>query len=123
MAKYKILVLPSDRTGVSKFRSVDPHLYLQKLYPDEFWIDIDYEPKLHNEEFLKKYDLIHYHRTLHPDYNLSKATVPILDKLGIPRNLGACCAGVREMIKDQCKCNPVIDVLLGRGEVGFINWN
>jgi glycosyltransferase involved in cell wall biosynthesis len=84
MAKYKILVLPSDRTGVSKFRSVDPHLYLQKLYPDEFWIDIDYEPKLHNEEFLKKYDLIHYHRTLHPDYNLSKSTVPILDKLGIP---------------------------------------
>jgi glycosyltransferase involved in cell wall biosynthesis len=84
MAKYKILVLPSDRTGVSKFRSVDPHLCLQKMYPDEFWIDIDYEPKLRDENYLKKYDLIHYHRSLHPDYNLSKETIPILNKLGIP---------------------------------------
>ena len=84
MSKYKILVLPSDRTGVSKFRSLDPHLCLQKLYPDEFWVDIDYEPKLHDENYLKQYDLMHYHRSLHPDYNLSKKTIPILNKLGIP---------------------------------------
>ena len=59
IVKYKILVIPSDRTGVSKFRSVDPHLYLQKLYPDEFWVDIgnynsinDYNNEhLRNREF------------------------------------------------------------------------
>ena len=84
MSKYKILVVPSDRTGVGKFRSVDPHLYLQKMYPDEFWVDIDYEPKIDDEKFLKKYDLIHFHRTLHPDYNLSKQFIPKLKKLGIP---------------------------------------
>jgi len=84
MAKYKVLVIPSDRTGVSKFRSVDPHLYLQKLYPDDFWIDIDYEPKLNDENFLKKYDLIHYHRTLHPNYELSQQIAPKIKKLGIP---------------------------------------
>ena len=38
-----------------------------------------------------------------------------LNKLGIPRNLGACCGGFREMVKDQCECNPAIDVLLGEG--------
>ena len=54
MAKYRILVIPSDRTGVSKFRSVDPHLCLQKLYPEEFWVDIDYEPKLNDEKLFKK---------------------------------------------------------------------
>jgi glycosyltransferase involved in cell wall biosynthesis len=84
MAKYKILVLPSDRTGVSKFRSIDQHLKLQEKFGDDFWVDIDYEPKLNDENYLKKYDLIHYHRTLHPDYNLSRQVMPIIKKLGIP---------------------------------------
>ena len=83
MSKIKILVIPSDRTGVSKFRSVDQHLYLQKMYPDEFWVDIDYEPKLEDENFLKKYDIIHYHRSLSPDYNRSKSAIPNIQKLGI----------------------------------------
>lgn len=84
MAKYKILVLPSDRTGVSKFRSIDQHLKLQEKFGDDFWVDIDYEPKLNDENYLKKYDLIHYHRTLHPDYNLSRQVIPTIKKLGIP---------------------------------------
>jgi len=84
MAKYKILVLPSDRTGVSKFRSLDQHLKLQEKFGDDFWIDIDYSPKLNDDNFLKQYDLIHYHRTLHPDYNLSTQIMPRIKKLGIP---------------------------------------
>ena len=56
--KYKILVLPSDRTGVSKFRSVDPHVHLQRMYPEEFWVDVDYQPKLEDENWLKQYDLV-----------------------------------------------------------------
>ena len=83
MSKINVLVIPSDRTGVSKFRSVDPHLYLQKMYPDDFWVDIDYEPKLDDENFLKKYQIIHYHRSLSPDYNRSLASLPLIRKLGI----------------------------------------
>ena len=64
--KIKILVVPSDRTGVSYFRSTKPHLHLEKMYPDEFHVDIEYEPRLDNDEWLKQYDLIHYHRTLGP---------------------------------------------------------
>ena len=44
--KIKVLVLPSDTTGVGKFRSVDPHTFLQDMYSDDFHVDIDYEPKL-----------------------------------------------------------------------------
>jgi glycosyltransferase involved in cell wall biosynthesis len=84
MTKYKILVLPSDRTGVSKFRSIDQHLKLQEKFGDEFWIDIDYNPKLDDDNYLKQYDLIHYHRTLHPDYNFSRQVIPRIKKLGIP---------------------------------------
>lgn len=82
--KYKILVLPSDRTGVSKFRSVDPHTYLQNMYPDEFWIDIVYEPPYHDDEWWKKYDLVHYHRSIGPDYDASIAVAKRLTSWGIP---------------------------------------
>tara|TARA_R110002110_G_scaffold16300_4_gene70932 strand:- start:5094 stop:6335 length:1242 start_codon:yes stop_codon:yes gene_type:complete len=84
--KYKILVIPSDRTGVSKFRSVDPHVNLQKMYPEDFWVDVDYNPNLEDDDFLKKYDLVHYHRCLSPDGNgdRSNKVVENLKKLGIP---------------------------------------
>ena len=66
MSKIKILVIPSDRTGVSWFRSTAPHVHLEKMFPDEFHVDIDYEPDLNNDAFLKQYHIIHYHRQLGP---------------------------------------------------------
>ncbi len=63
--KIKMLVIPSDFTGVGKFRSVDPHAYIQEHYPDEFDIDIVYNfPKEKMDEYLKQYDLIHIHKQL-----------------------------------------------------------
>jgi hypothetical protein len=41
MKKIKVLVVPSDRTGVGYFRSTNPHIALENLYSDEFSIDID----------------------------------------------------------------------------------
>ena len=49
--KTKVLVLPSDTSGVSKFRSVDPHLWLEKFYPEEFHIDISYEVNFNDINF------------------------------------------------------------------------
>lgn len=66
MSKIKVLVVPSDRSGVSYFRSTKPHLHLEEMYPDEFHVDIEYEPQLHNDEWLKQYNIIHYHRLLGP---------------------------------------------------------
>lgn len=62
--KIKVLVVASDRTGVGAFRSIKPHIMLEELYPDDFRIDIDYEPNLNDDAWLKQYDIIHYHRTL-----------------------------------------------------------
>tara|TARA_R110002012_G_scaffold302408_1_gene503292 strand:- start:747 stop:1931 length:1185 start_codon:yes stop_codon:yes gene_type:complete len=78
-----ILVIPSDRTGVSKYRSLDPHLCLQKLFPDDFKVDIDYQPDLDNDEFLKRYDIVHYHRSIGPDWDRSVRTQKKLKQLGI----------------------------------------
>ena len=41
MSKIKVLVVPSDRTGVSYFRSTIPHIKLEEYFPNDFHIDID----------------------------------------------------------------------------------
>ena len=58
MEKINVLVLPSDTSGVGKFRSVDPHVKLQNLYPNDFHVDIDYEPKINDENYWKKYQIL-----------------------------------------------------------------
>jgi hypothetical protein len=67
--KIKVLVLPSDRTGVGKFRSTDPHVYLQNMYPDEFHVDIDYEPKVDDINYWKQYQIVHVHRNIGNNYD------------------------------------------------------
>jgi len=33
------------------------------MFPNEFHVDIEYEPKIDDDNWLKQYDIIHYHRT------------------------------------------------------------
>jgi glycosyltransferase involved in cell wall biosynthesis len=82
MKKIKVLVIPSDRTGVSYYRSTNPHLALENNYPEEFHVDIEYEPQINNDEWLKQYDIIHYHRTFGP-YEQMVAMNERLKKLGV----------------------------------------
>lgn len=82
MKKIKVLVVPSDRTGVSFFRSTKPHIALEEMFPEEFHVDIDYEPNLNDENWLKQYDIIHYHRTIGP-YEQMEALNKRLRELGI----------------------------------------
>ena len=83
MSKIKVLVVPSDRTGVGKFRSVDPHIFLQNQYPKEFHVDIDYEPKFDDLNYWKNYQIVHFHRTLTPDYDKSVSFIEVLNSMGI----------------------------------------
>jgi len=83
MSKIKILVVPSDRTGVGYYRSTVPHINLQKLFPDDVHVDIDYEPQYKNDKWLKQYDIIHYHRTFGPFEEIDE-TMATLERLGIP---------------------------------------
>jgi glycosyltransferase involved in cell wall biosynthesis len=83
MQKINVLVIPSDKTGVGKFRSVDPHVFLQNMYPDDFHVDIDYEPQINNIEYWKKYKIVHAHRTIGQDYNVSPQIIEWLKSIGI----------------------------------------
>ena len=83
MSKIKVLVLPSDRTGVGKFRSVDPHVMLQNNHEEDFHVDIDYDPKINDENYWRQYDIVHFHRSIGQDYNQAPLIIQKLNSMGI----------------------------------------
>ena len=83
MNKIKVLVLPSDKTGVGKFRSIDPHVCLQNNHSDEFHVDIEYEPKIDDINYWKQYQIVHFHRSIGHDYDKSVQIIQKLNSMGI----------------------------------------
>ncbi len=83
MSKIKILCLPSDRTGVGKFRSVDPHVMLQNNHGADFHVDIDYDPKVNDLNYWKQYDIVHFHRSIGQDYDQAPIIIKRLNDMGI----------------------------------------
>jgi glycosyltransferase involved in cell wall biosynthesis len=83
MSKIKVLVIPSDRTGVGKFRSIDPHIFLNNLYPNDFHVDIVFDVNLEDLNFWKDYQIVHFHRSIGQDMDRSAAFIPKLKSLGI----------------------------------------
>mgnify|MGYP001562938284 FL=1 len=84
MSKKNIMVLRSDNSGVGFFRSLQPHINLEKIYPDEFHVEM-YAPNeinFNDDNFLKRFDLIHYHRTM-CEYDQMPPLIDKLKKLGI----------------------------------------
>jgi len=81
--KIKVLVLPSDKTGVGKFRSVDPHVMLQNMYPNDFHVDIDYEPRINDINYWRQYQIVHIHRNIGNVYEHTPNIIRMLKSLGI----------------------------------------
>ena len=83
MSKIKVLVLPSDATGVGKFRSVDPHVMLQNMYPDDFHVDIDYQPRINDLNYWRQYQIVHVHRNIGQSYEQTPTIINSLKSMGI----------------------------------------
>jgi len=56
---------------------------LQNMYPNDFHVDIDYEPKINDINYWKNYDIVHFHRSIGNDYNQSVSIIQNLNNLGI----------------------------------------
>jgi glycosyltransferase involved in cell wall biosynthesis len=82
MSKIKVLVVPSDRTGVGKFRSVDPHIFLQNQFSEEFHVDIVYDPP-YDLDYYKDYQIVHYHRNIGADFEKGAELAIKLNEAGI----------------------------------------
>ena len=83
MSKIKVLVVPSDRSGVGKFRSVDPHIFLQNQYPDEFHVDIVYDTPYDDVNFWTQYQIVAFHRSIGPDFDRAHRLIQMLNSLGV----------------------------------------
>lgn len=68
--RIKVLVVPSDTFGVGLYRSVSPHTHLDKMFGDEFDVEINYNPKWADHEFFDKYDIIHIHKGLYENMDV-----------------------------------------------------
>lgn len=67
--KIKVLSVPSDKTGVGKYRSIDPHKMLHRLFKDEFYVEINPTPDYEDAEYFKKFAIVHIHKAPSNDYD------------------------------------------------------
>lgn len=70
--KIKVLAVPSDTQGVGHWRTIWPAQALQKHFGDEFEVEINLGPNVENMNYLKQFDIIHFHRHLGPPESMEK---------------------------------------------------
>ena len=76
MSKLNVLVVPSDNIGgVGFYRSTQPHIKLEQMYPDDFSVTIDMNPDWKDLEGFKKYNLIHIHKGLFQNFGAFRAAL------------------------------------------------
>jgi glycosyltransferase involved in cell wall biosynthesis len=56
---------------------------IQNLYPNDFHIDIDYEPNIQDANFLKQYQIVHIHRNIGSSYEGNDQLIKWISSLGI----------------------------------------
>lgn len=68
MNKIKVLVVPSDNIGgVGFYRSIQPHVQLQKQFNDDFDVTIDVDFDWKNLDELKKFNIVNFHKGVYED--------------------------------------------------------
>ena len=53
------------------------------MYPDDFHVDIDFEPKINDVNFWKKYQIVHVHRNIGHNYDNTPVLINTLKSMGI----------------------------------------
>jgi glycosyltransferase involved in cell wall biosynthesis len=81
--KIRVLVIPSDTTGVGRYRSITPHITLQNDYGEDFHVDIEFNPPFEDLNYWKNYQIVHFHRSIGPDLDRSIQFIPVLNNLGV----------------------------------------
>ena len=80
--KIKVLLAPSDPYGVGHYRSIWPGLALDKYYNEDFEVEINEHVNTSDIDYLKKFDIIHFHRQL-GSFEETHRVIPILRASGV----------------------------------------
>ncbi len=82
MKKIKVLVIPSDLYGVGTFRFIEPHVELQKQFPEDFEVDIVQQVNFDDIDYLTQYNIIFGSKDMCPPEK-AKTVLPILKENGV----------------------------------------
>lgn len=81
-SKIKILVCPSDRSGVGFWRSIWPTQQMKRNHSDEIDVHLDFSPDVNNIDYLSTFNIIHFHRMFGP-YEGSEKLFKELQRRGV----------------------------------------
>jgi glycosyltransferase involved in cell wall biosynthesis len=56
---------------------------LQNMYPDDFHVDIDYQPKINDDNYWRQYQIVHVHRNIGQSYEQTPTIINKLKLMGI----------------------------------------
>ncbi len=56
---------------------------LQNMYPDDFHVDIDYQPKINDDNYWRQYQIVHVHRNIGQSYEQTPTIINKLKSMGI----------------------------------------
>jgi glycosyltransferase involved in cell wall biosynthesis len=83
MSKLKVLFHTTDEAGVKYFRILTPALQLQNDYSDDFDVELNHTPELSDFEYLKQFNVLHFHRQLLNDIVKQRELFDKLRKAGV----------------------------------------
>lgn len=83
LKKIKVLVLPSDRMGVGHYRSIWPSVKIKEEYSNEIDLTISLSIDVNNYDYLKSFDIIHFHRSIGSDLDRSLELIKQLNIDGV----------------------------------------
>lgn len=81
--KIKLLMVPSDSMGVGHYRNIWPAQEIQKNHSDDFEVEINSYVTMAEIEYLKSFDIIHFHRQLGPLHEQQEQLFSELKKHGV----------------------------------------
>ena len=65
MSKIRLLVIPSDKFGVGKYRMIDPYTYIGENQSDDIHVDIMYDIDKNDNNVFLNYDVVVFHTFIH----------------------------------------------------------
>jgi len=84
MSKINVLVVPSDdKGGVGFYRSTQPHIQLEKQFPDDFSVTFEMFPNFNDLASFDKYQIIHFHKGLFPNMEIFRNAMKHFKERGI----------------------------------------
>ena len=77
--RKRLLMIPSDNAGIGHFRNIWPAQQIRKDFSDEFEVEINNQPNLSNLDYIKSFDIVHFHRHLGPHEGMPERFKEIRD--------------------------------------------